>query len=814
MRTNQLRFSFWLLPILFFATTFSVNGQTKLDAAFHSPKDFDKVYLYQPSEYYRYSWKASRSDEGYPKKTTTHWKGIPAKIDAALSHPTDKNIIYFFAGTKYYRYNWSQDKTEFSKDIASDWPGLPSKVDAALNHPTSGDYVYFFSGNKAYRFNWKSNKVDINKSTSAFWPGISVKVDAALNHPTNTNEVYLFSGTKYYRFNWSANKVDGGYPKDIATHWKGLRTTATGGNGFLVMINGVQCIEAADLGDKIDELYIEVYVDGVYKQKLGPKTMKPAASGIWEQGWESMFDKQSQDLAKWVFAARQEYWMVPGSFYANSSVRFDLWEADLGKGALVDPDDNIGSVTIKRTDNDGNYKQTAFNKGGESGNWRIVCTKLTRTDYSSTSNDRKSNRITIPVKDQGSEGACVGFSATAALGMAYLKKKGLSSTNTDLFDGSALYAKRQGRYKGRYGWNYSDMASGGTGALDYLLKNNISLKGNSNVNVRLKSYYAYYKNGEVYKYTLKNGSVDKQRVESANNNGYNKMRQQIRSGYALMADYSVYNDFGTYVDYSGMYGGRVSTQESTKAGHAVLVYGYDNPRKGDNRFPSWYIQNSWGTKWGIQGKCTFASGAVGIDDVMYRIGDIEIIGNNSSTSSNNLIYGQTYHIKNGYLDYTSGYLDVRGNANCGTNKYGVSLAESKDRYQGTGTWKIVSASGKANGTTVQSGDKIRLINMYQNNSGYLDACGTETCQSKVYDVSTSMTGDRDNVRTSTWVIKTKASGPITQDEVVWLQTQYNNHWLQTCGKNANGNKYGVSLYKNQERAANVTHWKFVKSNAK
>ena len=54
----------------------------------------------------------------------------------------------------------------------------------------------------------------------------------------------------------------------------------------------------------------------------------------------------------------------------------------------------------------------------------------------------------------------------------------------------------------------------------------------------------------------------------------------------------------------------------------------------------------------------------------------------------NLVYGQTYAILNGYASFTGGYLDVCGSG-CEGNKLCVSTATTKNRDNGSGTWKFL-----------------------------------------------------------------------------------------------------------------------------
>jgi len=117
------------------------------------------------------------------------------------------------------------------------------------------------------------------------------------------------------------------------------------------------------------------------------------------------------------------------------------------------------------------------------------------------------------------------------------------------------------------------------------------------------------------------------------------------------------------------------------------------------------------------------------------------------TLANILKYGDKVHLQNGYANWQGGYLDACGRASA-PSKYGVFTSDSKDRDGGTGTWEIMSATGKAVGAEVLVNDAIHLRNLYGGNGGYLDACGRASAPSK-YGVFTSDSKDRDG-GTGTW----------------------------------------------------------------
>ncbi|WP_437817647.1 hypothetical protein [Sorangium sp. So ce1078] len=189
---------------------------------------------------------------------------------------------------------------------------------------------------------------------------------------------------------------------------------------------------------------------------------------------------------------------------------------------------------------------------------------------------------------------------------------------------------------------------------------------------------------------------------------------------------------------------------------------------------------------------------------------------------NMLKYGDRVHIQNGYQNWQGGYLDTCGNSTTGI-KYGVSTADTPARADGTGTWEILSATGKAKGQDVLSGDIIYLKNLYGGDGGYLDVAGDASPDPCTYQVGTAAKPDRDSNGTSRWRVFAQTSSPtdnkVREDDVVHLfnETTYNNApggFLDTYGTasgNAAGNKYGVVTSAYADRTGEGTSsWRFTK----
>jgi len=152
--------------------------------------------------------------------------------------------------------------------------------------------------------------------------------------------------------------------------------------------------------------------------------------------------------------------------------------------------------------------------------------------------------------------------------------------------------------------------------------------------------------------------------------------------------------------------------------------------------------------------------------------------------------GSIIHLQNGLPD--AGYLDTRGWVTdkpefwnvSGTERTFVSTSREPQRDGGSsGSWQVVSADGKPEGTPLTIGDTVHLLNLYPD-AGYLDCCGWiehlapfNAYQGQVTcGVFTSGARDRDN-GTGRWTIRsansTKKHGePLLAGDTIYLENGY------------------------------------------
>uniref|UniRef100_A0A5S6QCT6 ZnMc domain-containing protein n=1 Tax=Trichuris muris TaxID=70415 RepID=A0A5S6QCT6_TRIMR len=174
------------------------------------------TYAFQGEWYWRLNHLSY--DDGYPRRISEDWDGLPGNIDAAV---TDRlGNTYFFKEDKYWQYDADgRAAVGNPKDISSTFPDTPENLDAAMVW-TYDQRFYFFKG----KFFWQH----LNSSRQAVWPRLiktissnfSSRVDAAFTWTNGKN--YLFAGPYYYRISgWRVMKAVPGYPRSTGEWWFG-----------------------------------------------------------------------------------------------------------------------------------------------------------------------------------------------------------------------------------------------------------------------------------------------------------------------------------------------------------------------------------------------------------------------------------------------------------------------------------------------------------------------------------------------------------------------------------------------------------------
>ncbi len=204
-----------------------------------------------------------------------------------------------------------------------------------------------------------------------------------------------------------------------------------------------------------------------------------------------------------------------------------------------------------------------------------------------------------------------------------------------------------------------------------------------------------------------------------------------------------------------------------------------------------------------------------------------IASTNQLSAQSPLNYGDVIHLQNAWNNYDGGYLDTRGYqrdyAKTG-NFLCVSTATSNKRGGSkSGSWKIMSASNKADGSPVLIGDDVYLFNQWNGNGGYLDTRGYQRDYAKTGNhlcVSTATSNNRAN-GSGTWRISS-ASGnaagtAVTENSQIHLQNGWENFaggYLDTRGYQRDyaktGNHLCVSTATSNNRGGGSGTWRVTK----
>ena len=245
-----------------------------LDAAFVWNYD-EKTYFFKGKYVYRYNYKTSSIEDGYPKVISREFKGVPNNIDAVFSWDKDGNT-YFFKDKFLFKYDTEKKRVAngFPRLINARFPGAPSKVDAVyfnandnetyfiqanqyfildssekvkagypkklnLKYPglgllpnvntfftavgKAGGEMYFFGNDKYFKYTASGlqDGIMMNDKDNSEFQGIPPVFDCVLNTELN-NEFVFFKGVNAYKYNLSSKDMVSGYPKKIEDEYPGV----------------------------------------------------------------------------------------------------------------------------------------------------------------------------------------------------------------------------------------------------------------------------------------------------------------------------------------------------------------------------------------------------------------------------------------------------------------------------------------------------------------------------------------------------------------------------------------------------------------
>ena len=159
---------------------------------------------------------------------------------------------------------------------------------------------------------------------------------------------------------------------------------------------------------------------------------------------------------------------------------------------------------------------------------------------------------------------------------------------------------------------------------------------------------------------------------------------------------------------------------------------------------------------------------------------------NVPADANPIKIGSIVNLQNRYPN-DGGYLDAWGMVwskpefkQIPTETMFISTHYNPNRENGSGSWEIVSATGKSNGEPLVVGDRIHLKNRYPN-AGYLDLCGWvehlpvfKNFKDQTGIVFTTKSPDRDN-GTGVWIVRsaTESGGnPVLEGDSIGIESGF------------------------------------------
>ncbi|XP_020601148.1 matrix metalloproteinase-14-like [Orbicella faveolata] len=264
----------------------NIHRPCKIDAVFRWSNGF--VYFFLGSNYYRYNESRHVIDPGYPRPTSSHWKGVPSSIDGVFRYAN--GFTYFFKGNQYYRFNDTSLSVDpgYPRPISDYWEGVPNDIDDVISY--SNGFAYFFKGTQYYRFNPRNESVDPGypRSVSSYWKGVPGDMEGVL--PWHNGGVYVFKDTQNWFFLHSSQSigVSSSYPKSIMQWWSDeLELT---GYTALRHLNGQTFFFKGDHYWLFNDFFLQVEVG--YPRALAAWGGVPAdvdAAFLWSDGYAYFF---------------------------------------------------------------------------------------------------------------------------------------------------------------------------------------------------------------------------------------------------------------------------------------------------------------------------------------------------------------------------------------------------------------------------------------------------------------------------------------------------------------------------------------------
>jgi len=223
------------------------------------------TYVFKGDSY----WKLTRDSvaDGYPRKISQDWRGLPSNIDAAFTWESTK-ATYFIKGSKYWKFVNRNPYPGYPKNIKDGFPGIPNNVDTAFVWSGNGK-IYFFKNSQYWKFDPEKQphvRTDQYPKSVSLW-SLPDNIDGAFQW--DNGRTYFFKSGNYWRYNdrsFSVDRGDPAFPRPTAQWWFGCpkenhfsKGLGKSGDYVVTLVNNKPSPETSD--DDIDYGYD--YYDGV-----------------------------------------------------------------------------------------------------------------------------------------------------------------------------------------------------------------------------------------------------------------------------------------------------------------------------------------------------------------------------------------------------------------------------------------------------------------------------------------------------------------------------------------------------------------------
>ncbi|XP_015790413.1 stromelysin-1 isoform X2 [Tetranychus urticae] len=277
------------------------------------------TYVFKGKHY----WKVETNGlaDGYPRRISDDWDGLPGDIDAALTWADGKTFI--FKGHQYWRFHNRKMDTGYPKNISLGFAGIPNNIDTAFVWSGNGK-TYFFKDKLYWRFDSKNDPPVSSRYPKPIknWVGLPSSIDAAFKWENGLT--YFFKGTNYYRFNDNDFEVDSSakppFPRQTSVWWFDCKSAANSPfRGSLVSGQSRSKFIGALMSNTMDDIESSAASSSISKSNAGStrSTSSSSSSSSGSNRDSSLSDEQNKE---WTMHGRFDHRDLAAAVYSHAII--------------------------------------------------------------------------------------------------------------------------------------------------------------------------------------------------------------------------------------------------------------------------------------------------------------------------------------------------------------------------------------------------------------------------------------------------------------------------------------------------------------